>query len=375
MPEDVFSIDIFDTSFEGYGVGKLPDGKIIFIPDTVTGDKVVAKCTINKKNFSYGKLILIEKPSDFRINPICPYASECGGCQFMHIKYDYQIEVKKHILEKELNKVQKIEINEIYFSKPFEYRLRVKFRVKNEEIGYFKAFTNDFINIEICSVLKQTLVNKAKDVAKSINNKNIYDLYLIENELNEISIFPYNKEFYGKEDILIRTLYGRIPATAKGFFQSNLYLLDDFQSIVASHLNDNDNVLELFCEFGFFTKAIEQVSNIVTAVDYDKNAIGLAKKNFPHIGFVAANVEKYIRKNLDFDVLVVDPPRKGLSKNLIRFILEKLPEKIIYISCNPMTLTRDCKLLSAHYKIVGVSFLDMFPNTFHIESVIKLEKL
>ncbi len=374
MSDNLFHIEIFDTSFEGYGVGKMPDGKIIFIPDTVTGDIVEAIPFIEKKNFSYGKLLSVIKPSIHRIKPACPYAKECGGCQFMHINYDYQLKIKSDILKRELNKFKYTNSINISFSNPFEYRLRVKFKIKSGKPGYFKAFSNDFIGVDNCRILKKSLFDTAFKIANQINTDKIIDLNIIENQAGEISVYSKYKNLQKSKPITIDTEYGKIPATAKGFFQSNLFLLNEFQKSIVKYLNETDKVLELFCGTGFFSCAINTVADIVAAVDYDKNSIFLAKKYHKNINFIAAKVENFIIRNIDFNTLTVDPPRTGLSKYIIKFILNKLPYKIIYISCNPMTLSRDLKKLYDHYEIKNVEIFDMFPQTFHIESVVYLER-
>jgi 23S rRNA (uracil1939-C5)-methyltransferase len=368
-----YDIKIFDTSYEGYGVGKLPDGKVIFIPETVTGDIVKAKIHINKKHHSYGRLISVLNKSPYRTTPECPYSEKCGGCQFMHIAYDHQIKIKANILKNALKNIQEVKINKIYTSKPFKYRLRTKLKIQNGMKGYFQKFTNKFINIKKCLILKDSLNSMSDEFALTINNKNIIDLYLIENQRNEFCMYS-DLMRAGKEYILIDTAFGLVPATANGFFQSNLFLLNDFQKSIIEYLNNNDNVLELFCGTGLFTLAIANKSNIITAVDYDKNSISLAKKYHKNIDFLACDVENFIKNKINFNVLVVDPPRNGLSKQIKKFILEKLPKKIIYISCNPMTLARDIKELKKEYKILDIKLFDMFPQTYHIESIVYLGK-
>lgn len=384
-------INIFDTSFEGYGVGRLENGSIVFVPDTVTGDKVSIEIVETKKSFSYGKLIDVIEPSHMRIQPPCSYAAECGGCQFMHIRYEDQIKIKKDIILNAFRKMDRFEINEIIFAEPERYRLRVRFKVRDGQLGFFAKRSNRFIPIKDCLLVKPSIVGKGAALAQKIHGNSIRELYLIENSNDEalatvtddavfhqevVDGIQFGRRNVGPSHIAMETDSGAIRCGYTSFFQANRYLLSQFQSAILPHIDSSDQILELYAGAGFFTAAAARQAKSITALEYEGESIRLAEQlQLPNATFMKGNVDKLIeRKSFQFNTLLVDPPRAGLSKSVIRFIERSTPDKIIYISCNPMTMARDIQKLQSEYSIEYFTFFDMFPHTFHIESMAVIQK-
>ena len=164
------------------------------------------------------------------------------------------------------------------------------------------------------------------------------------------------------------------------FFQSNLYLLDDFQKEVVKYLNDNDRIIvELYAGSGFFTSAFLNILNNfnndykLISSEISKDSVTVASKyGINIINEDAALTLKNI--NYDIEVLVVDPPREGLHKNVVENIIRIKPKKIIYVSCDPMTFSRDINLIKDYYKLSDLNIIDMFADTYHIEVISLLEK-
>lgn len=267
-------VKIIDTAYGGYGIAKDENGKVIFVVHSVEGDILDITITKESKKFSYASINRIIESSKYRIKPKCKYAGICGGCLFNHIEYNKQLDIKKNIV---LNALRNINFNKeikIICSKNFNYRLRVNMIAHNGKIGFYRFKSNDFVNIDECIILKESLFERIKNFASennitgniyAIENNNIEALAFI--ELNKkINIKPFEKYFkgitvkynkniksYGADTILYKTKYGNIPIGHKTFFQSNLYLLDDFQYNVIKYLNDNDSsIIELYAGSGFF---------------------------------------------------------------------------------------------------------------------------
>ncbi|MEI0697881.1 TRAM domain-containing protein [Brachyspira intermedia] len=393
-------VKIIDTAYGGYGIAKDENGKVIFVAHSVEGDILDITITKESKKFSYASINKIIESSKFRIKPKCKYAGICGGCLFNHIEYNKQLDIKKNVV---LNAIRNIDFNKdikIICGNNFNYRLRVNMIADNGKIGFYRFKSNEFVNIDECIILKDSLFEKIKKFASennitgsiySIENNNEEALAFI--ELNKkINIKCFEKYFkgitvkhnkniksYGTDTILYQTKYGNIPIGHKTFFQSNLYLLDDFQYNVIKYLNDNDStIVELYAGSGFFTSVLENRIKSFNnncqfiASEINKDSVLIANKYDLKI----KNEDALITlKNIDYDIdaLVLDPPREGIDKKVINEIIRIKPKKIIYVSCDPMTFARDINLLKEHYNLSDLNIIDMFADTYHIELISFLE--
>lgn len=391
-------VKIIDTAYGGYGIAK--NVKVIFVAHSVEGDILDITITKESKKFSYASINKIIEPSQFRIKPKCKYAGICGGCLFNHIEYNKQLDIKKNVV---LNAIRNIDFNKdikIICGNNVYYRLRVNMIANNGKIGFYKFKSNEFVNIDECLILKESLFEKIKNFASENNITG--SIYAIENnndealafiELNKkMNIKPFEKYFkgitikhnknlksYGTDTILYNTKYGNIPIGHKTFFQSNLYLLDDFQYNVIKYLNDDDmTIVELYAGSGFFTSALENKIKSFNnnykfiASEINKESVLIANKYDLKI----KNEDALITlKNIDYDIdaLIVDPPREGIDKKVIDEIVRIKPKKIIYVSCDPMTFARDINLLKEYYNLSDLNIIDMFADTYHIELISFLE--
>ncbi|MBW5393368.1 class I SAM-dependent RNA methyltransferase, partial [Brachyspira pilosicoli] len=386
-------VEIIDTAYGGYGVAK--EGKVIFVAHSVEGDVVDISINKENKNFCYANINSIIKPSKHRIKAKCKYAGICGGCVFNHIEYNKQLEIKKSIV---LNSIRNIEYkNKINIIKsPNEhYRLRVNMIAQNGNIGFYKFNTNEFVNIDECIILKEKLFCKIKNF---VNRSNITgNIYAIESNndktLSFADIIKQNKnidtsyfdgitikqkkkiKIYGIDKTNYNTYFGEVPLSHKSFFQSNHYLLYEFQKSAVKYFNEYDkNIVELYAGSGFFSVAIKEKLKSLN-IDYklisseiSSDAIKIAKD------IIKEDASETLKKiNYNLDSLFVDPPREGLDKKVIENIIRIKPKKIIYISCNPMTFSRDINLLKDYYQLIDLNIIDMFPDTYHIELISCLE--
>ncbi|WP_455144812.1 class I SAM-dependent RNA methyltransferase [Brachyspira pilosicoli] len=386
-------VEIIDTAYGGYGVAK--EGKIIFVAHSVEGDVVDISIKKENKNFCYANINSIIQPSKHRIKAKCKYAGICGGCVFNHIEYNKQLEIKKSIV---LNSIRNIEYkNKINIIKsPNEhYRLRVNMIAQNGNIGFYKFNTNEFVNIDECIILKEKLFCKIKNF---VNRSNITgNIYAIESNNNKTlsfaDIIKQNKnidtsyfdgitikqkkkiKIYGIDKTNYNTYFGEVPLSHKSFFQSNHYLLDEFQKSAVKYFNEYDkNIVELYAGSGFFSVAIKNKLESLN-IDYklisseiSSDAVKIAKD------IIKEDARETLKKiNYNVDSLFVDPPREGLDKKVIENIIRIKPKKIIYISCNPMTFARDINLLKDYYELIDSNIIDMFPDTYHIELISCLE--
>lgn len=382
-------IEIKDTAYGGFGVGRGDDGRAVFIPHSVEGDVAEVVITDDKKNFCYGRLGKIITPSPIRIKPDCHYAGTCGGCLFAHIEYESQLKIKEKILRNAFRKYKHgLGEFEIAKSPQKNYRLRATFRAKNGKIGFFGFKSNDFIPVKHCMVCKISLFEKAKSFIEA--NSLTGEVYAIETDegIAFADVKSDNKDLVSKgsfdgltwnglssgiEHVGYNTSYGSIGIGHKTFFQANLFLLADFQEYAATIGETSLNIIELYAGAGFFTASLKEKCGEIRACELDGKASSLAKI----YGYQSekADAGDFLDKIKETDVLFLDPSRDGVSNKVVKNILRLKPRKIIYVSCNPMTLARDIIKVESEYKIKRIKLFDMFPDTFHLETVTELERI
>ena len=380
----------------GRGIG-YNEGKVIFIPKAIPGDVVDIEITNSYKKYDIGKIIEIVEPSNERIDVGCSYYYECGGCHISNLKYFNQVNFKKDkvidIFKRYLNK--EIVPRVISSEKDFEYRNKITYQVRNGKIGLVDI-NNNFIEIDKCllvsdrvnkllSILKKEDLSKTiKIVIRECDNGLILSItgdIKIDNLINEcLEIYINGKKKYYKEEgyLYIGNLKYRV--SDKSFFQintSNICHLYD-EVIRYGEFTGNERVVDLYCGVGSISLYISKYVKSVLGIEIVKEAIDDANYNkkinkIDNAIFICSDVAKIIDDKIECDTLIVDPPRAGLDKHTKSVINNSNIKKVIYVSCDPMTLVRDLKDLDM-YNLEKISIVDMFPQTCHVESVCVLER-
>jgi len=392
---NTYTLDIIDTAYEGYGVGRI-SGKAVFVPFTVQGDNVTIKIIEEKKKYSFGRLLKINKGSHHRGEKYCQYIGECGGCLFGHIKHASQIKIKEQITRNIFRNFENFKIDDILSKEPLNYRFRVNMKVKNGEIGFLKHKSHEIIPVKECPVMKASLMNKANILKTYTVNSEEGNIYIIENEENkallktDCNFSDTNREnllnifdgistpagIEGVENIPVKSAFGIFYTGFDGFSQSNRFLLNDFQKTVADMIPEGSRLLELYAGSGFLTLAAAEKVKQINAYEINGESVKLAKNaNIANARFHREDVDKNIAKiSVPFDTILANPGRKGMGKNVTEFIKRKKPDNFIYVSCNPMTMSRDIHRIGEYYNIEKFFILDMFPGTYHIECIAKINK-
>jgi 23S rRNA (uracil1939-C5)-methyltransferase len=411
-------VEIEKLVHNGYGIGRFQN-RVYFVPFTLPNEKVKIKDIINRKDYSMAKLETVLEPSPHRIEPICPYFGRCGGCHFQHIDYTEQLNQKSNILKETLKKIGNIEIenlNGIIYDEPFYYRNRVKFKVSDKEIG-FVGVDEDFVKIEHCPISSKAindLIPFLKEFAKHFNPSWIsvfysdtqkeyiikfasYD-YIDKEKLKKFKEHLTPKNVVGitlikddnKEDKIIfsigtpftfiELLEIKYRISINSFFQVNIKVAQKLLQTLLEKENYFDRVLDDYGGVGLFGLHLARRVGSVDIADINKSSINDAEysakiNNINNASFYIQNSYIFLKKSLSkhANLLVLDPPRSGLSKEEIDLILLGKPDYIWYISCEPSSLARDLKLLGKRYKIKEIYMADMFPQTYHIETAVKLE--
>lgn len=387
----------------GRGITKI-DNKITFVENALPNEIIELKILNNKKSYIEACVSkYIEKSKD-RKETNCPYYNTCGGCNIMHMSYDKQLEFKYNkvidIFEKYLN--NHIKINDIVKSKNiFNYRNKVTFQVK-QNIGFYKTNSYELVRIDNC-LLSDKLINDSIKYLNKLDLKNIKKItcrvannelmIIIEAKNKDINIEPIkgisnsiylkiNDDYihvFGNKNIYEKLDNFTFVISPDSFFQVNKDICIKLYNKIKECVGKNKNVLDLYCGTGSIGIFINENNNII-GIEKNKYAIQDANENkklnkLVNIKFICGDSGKKIKKlNFKPDVIIVDPPRSGLNKETLDSILSFNASKIIYVSCDPMTLVRDLKILSNNYSIAEVTPFDMFPNTYHVETVCILNK-
>ncbi|OGW51829.1 MAG: 23S rRNA (uracil-5-)-methyltransferase RumA [Nitrospirae bacterium RBG_19FT_COMBO_42_15] len=440
--------------YGGKGLGR-HNNMVVFVPDVITGEKTLVEISARKKDYAEAELIQVLEPSPHRIAPACPIYHDCGGCQWMHIDYPFQVQSKREILAetfKRTLKMDDIAIQPLIPSSPLNYRQRVQFKVhpvrdkapkapggrwqpvsngvKHEnskyQIGYYKKETHQLVDVNECLLLRPLLNKALKKIEELLNSgkisqlKDLKELHMhcssderamvfilyadeiSKDELNNlfkeikeavseatgiIFIDKYKKRIIAGSPFIEEELQGiSFRISGDSFSQIDWVQNKILVKLALDYIGDAQykNALDLFCGIGNFTLFIAKNADNVIGMDSGKTAIDDAKYNskknlISNISFMYNDVKygmaSLLAEGKRFDLVLIDPPRNGVGKDSVNAIVRLQPSKIIYISCNPVTLSRDIAHFKAKgYELKRLQAVDMFPQTYHIETVAELVK-
>lgn len=379
--------------YGGYGLARY-EGQVLLIPFAAPGDRLRVRPTQQKKSVTIAHIQELIEPSPWRTEPQCCYYQTCGGCQLQHLTYEAQRQAKLEFLNESLTRLGGIEwALEIPFiaSPPFEYRMRTQLKLQrgsgDVRIGYFKPESHELCVIDRCPLLSPRL-NQALEQLRSLSPEqfdNARAIDLVQGDENSVASFPDVgiSESDNVSVLIDEFRFGelRFSVAARTFFQVNRFLFREMLDAVVA-TEQGDCVLDLYCGVGFFTIPLSRRFDAAIGVEGNPWTVRLAEHNarqngVSHINFVMAQVEKWLENQRELqgrvDLVVVDPPRPGLTRNIIKSLVGIRPQRITYVACNPTTLARDLKhLLAAGYEMTSLVAIDLFPQTYHIETVAKL---
>ncbi|MBE6140200.1 MAG: class I SAM-dependent RNA methyltransferase [Firmicutes bacterium] len=384
----------------GRGIGYI-NNKVVFVPKTLINDYVEIKITKNKKKYYEASLIKIIKPSEKRINSICPYFSKCGGCNYLNTFYENTLEIKKNKIKNIMNKINlNIEPIIIKNNNDLYYRNKISLKIKNKKIGFYENKSNNLIEINYCYIV-EPIINKAIELIKKWDLNNAF-ITIRSNYLEEVLIIVETKEniiidnliiddfikgiiindkCVYKDDYFIEKINDlKFKVSYNSFFQINRYINSLLFSLINDFINQKDVVLDLYCGVGSLSLNAALKAKKVVGIEIVKNAIKNALENnnlnnVKNANFILGDVQEKINDLNDcFDTVIIDPPRAGIDQNSKEVLLKLNPKKIIYVSCDPQTLARDLTFFQEKYSIKQFYILDMFSYTYHVESLVLLQK-
>lgn len=370
------------------------DNKITFVDKTLPNEVVNIRLTKQKKDINEGKVISFLEKSNDRVDFICPYYDICKGCNIAHIEYKKSLEYKQDIVKDIIKRYSDIDINpEIVFDNNiYNYRNKITLRVYDNKLA---LVGDSFVNIDYCYLVNDNINNVIKLIndidlscVKEVIIKGISEIMVIikgiineEELLNKLSsivttIIVNDKKIYGKDYITININNYTYAIYDSSFFQVNTSMISKLYDKVLEYAGKGNRLLDLYCGAGTIGIYLAKNFNYVRGIEQNKDAIVSANKNkeineISNIDFVCdevCNIDK-----INEDVLIVDPPRHGLDKVTREKIMLSDVNRVVYVSCNPITLARDLNILKEKYMLKDITLFDMFPNTSHVECVVKLE--
>jgi len=409
-----------DLTIEGHGIAKC-DGLVVFVKGMIPQEEANIKIIAEKKNYAFGIIDSLVKQSPYRVNSDCPISYKCGGCDLRHIEYDYQLVLKKKLLENILEGFYVCDI--VKDDNPIYYRNKVQIPVKDGKMGFYRKFSNDVVQFDDCLIESKLANNIINDLKILLNENNLTKYFrhilikhaqgsdevmigfivntfsleldnvinVLVNKYNNIKSIILNLNDKDTNVILgeqEKLLYGqdyicdifdgiKVKIALKSFYQVNYQQMLKLYALVKelSNVSKNDEVLDLYCGIGTISLYLARFAKHVTGVEIVDAAIRNAKdnaklNNLKNVDFVLADASRkmddYIKGK---DIVVVDPPRKGISKELIESFVANKTKKIVYVSCNPSSLSRDLNILKQYYEVSSIHPVDMFAYTVHVENV------
>jgi 23S rRNA (uracil1939-C5)-methyltransferase len=344
-------LQIEDVAFGGKGVAR-DEGKAVFVPFTIDGERITARIMREKKQFAEAELIEVLDASPQRAQPECPYFGRCGGCSYQHINYPHQLELKARQVEQTMRRIGKLSappMHPIVASPlPYGYRNRITVHAQDNVIGFYRRDVHELMDIARCPIA----MPEVNDALARLRANRVRDGHY--------------------------TL--RAHSGPRVFAQTNDAVADAIAGHIAQIFVGPEKLLiDAFCGSGFFSKRLAAHFERVVGIDWDRFAIEAAQRDAsPKEGYISGDVTTELRwlleqNDLGSTALIVDPPATGLSAEMRRAILDSPPQTMIYVSCNPPTLARDVAELQQRFAVISITPFDMFAQTAEIEAVVHLK--
>lgn len=389
---DIYEVTINDEDDIGNGITRI-DNFVVFVPYALKDEKLKIKITKVNKRFATAKIEKIINKSDRRQCVKCKSFNECGGCSFLHLSFDEEKKKKIDFIYKLFN----TNVKEILTNNEYNYRNKATFHVKDGRIGYYSENTNDIVEFDNCLLLDER-INEVYNTLKNIDLSNIFEVIVrtskssvmvifkgdtndfdynpLVNKVKIASLYLNDKLLYGNAYIIEELGNIKYSIYPNAFFQVNTDNMKIMYDKVKEYAGNGNKLLDLYCGTGTIGIYLKENFEEVTGIEVNKEAILNANinkslNNLSNINFICGDAS--IAKNNNYDVIVVDPPRSGLSNKVINFLNKSDAKTIVYVSCNPKTLKRDLDLLNK-YNVLKLECINMFNKTKHVECICKLEK-
>ena len=388
-------------AYGGFTVAR--DDRIILVRGAIPGEVVEVTVQEKKRDYTLAVVTQVVEPSEYRVEPKCPVFGVCGGCHLQYISYDRQLGMKEEVLVDSLARIGKVDVNlaPSLYDMQWNYRHRAQFKISRQgTIGFFRESSRDVVEFEACPLMKDEINGLLKNIKGHALAHGLKEAHLCVGDAAAVLLRCDDERVCAAEQYraigissiacndtltegagyvafdLLGMKYTVSPWT---FFQAHWSLNAKVAGTMAQALAPMTNgiVLDLYAGAGNFSLPLAEHAREIILVEENSHAVEDGMRNLKlnrlkNCRFVRSTAEKYkIPKKID--LLILDPPRSGITAEVGKKVLENTPDRIIYVSCNPATLSRDVKKLREKYEIISVQMVDFFPNTFHIEAVVILQ--
>jgi len=382
--------------YGGDGLARL-DGRVVLAPFVLPGERVRLRAEQEKPGLVKASTEAVLDPSTGRVPAPCPYFGRCGGCHYQHAAYELQLTAKRQILVEELRRLGKIEPPEdvtVVSGEPWGYRNRAQVHIENGRIGYREARSHRLCAIERCPIASPKVNEVLAALAAMLRDPRwprfVRGLEIFTDE-HQVQLTvtgterPVARRFF---EWCGETIPGmvegaldyeqRFRVSRNSFFQVNRFLPDRLVE-TALDATGGETALDLYAGVGLFTLALARRFAKVTAVESGSAAVrdlefNAARAGLSNVTAAASAAERFL-ESLETapDCVLLDPPRAGLGKIVVRRLCELKPRTLAVVSCDPATLARDLAgLVASGYRIDRIALVDLFPQTYHLESVVRL---
>ena len=399
-----------DMAHGGAAVGR-HEGKVVFVPYGIPGELARVEMVKDKGRYAHARLVEILEPSPERVEPPCPYFGRCGGCHWQHVAYEAQLRYKQAIIRSQLERISGLPSVSVSapmgMSEPWRYRNHMQFGARPDgRLGLIASGGHRIVPIEHCLLMHPLLA----DVFDSIDidvpdllrvslragvhtGEQMVVLEMADDLVPDIEIdlpvscvllladgTPLTLVGYPYVHERLSDLTLRVSATS--FFQVNSVQAESLVTLVSAYLDPapGSTLVDAYCGVGTLSLGLAPKVEQLIGVDTSATAIADAQKNAEGIRnaqFFCGRLPEVAAILTDEELsVVVDPPRSGLDKETFSALVDLKPSRIVYVSCDPATLARDIRRLTEScYRLCRVQPVDMFPQTYHIESVALLDRV
>ncbi len=384
--------------YGGEGLSRI-GGEVVLMPFVLAGETVEALRLTARKQVQRAKLLRVTEPSADRIEPPCPVFRRCGGCQYQHAAYSSQLRFKRDILAETLRRVGKIEFEPERIltesGPPYSYRNRAQFHIKRGRIGYREMGSHRLVPVEQCPVSAPKINEVIEALNRMVRDRRwpgfVSSLEVFTDDAQVQWNVLESERNVGKH--FFEWLAEEIPGTVGGpldyfvnddrfrvsgssFFQVNRFLLPRLAELAIGDYRGG-SAWDLYAGVGLFSLPLGRVFDRVLAVESGRSAAADLRHNAEAAGVpveaAAENVEAWLRTAAETpDLVLADPPRAGLGKTAVARLAELRPANIVLVACDPATLARDLAGLTPVYSIERLTLVDLFPQTFHMETIAHL---
>lgn len=391
--------------YGGYVLHRSEKEGITFIKGALPGELVEVFVEEKKRDYSVGSVVEVVEPSPQRIEPPCQYFGVCGGCHLQFAAYPRQVEMKNNVVIDCLRRLGGIEahLEPPLYAEPFGYRKRAQFKVSRDgAVGFYKENTHEVVSIDSCPLMSGS-INTALESLSGLNLEGVKEIHMTEGEgvmalIKGVSFDePMADAFMeagfsgvafedgtyrgeGPGYVLLDLNGLKYSVSPWSFLQSNWDLNRKMVSQLVDEIGEvsDHRILDLYAGAGNFSLPLAIEARETVAVEENESAIADGKRNaaanrITGFKYMSGTAETAKIKG-GFDILILDPPRAGLSKEALMRVVELSAPRLAYVSCNPSTLARDLKTLTEIYAIDSIRVADMFPQTYHVESMAIMTK-